>query len=245
MDVLRVIDADTFDSSIGRIRFFWGSTRPSGAKLATQRPRSSPDYSSADKYAWDGPRLEDSFGRRLAYVYDPSGNSIGVQLIAAGYAKAWTRDGQHRDMFVGLEANAKANKAGCLWRTVGNAPTPPSTTAPVSTAIVIHTPTMVDHTFAVGTEALNGQFGGAVRRRFPEYANVWLVAVAVGQQEPTQQSFISFVRIHSSTTDLRQRAEDLISVISKRKQVTVSISLADRIVAPANQADADIGCWLS
>ncbi|HIF08871.1 MAG TPA: ABC transporter ATP-binding protein, partial [Sneathiellales bacterium] len=31
------------------------------------------------------------------------GNSIDVQLIAGGFAKAWTRDGQHRDVLVGLE----------------------------------------------------------------------------------------------------------------------------------------------
>ncbi|MCH8116418.1 MAG: hypothetical protein IIB25_13185 [Chloroflexi bacterium] len=40
--------------------------------------------------------MEDSFGRRLAFVYDISGNSIVVQLFAGGFATAWTRYGQHR-----------------------------------------------------------------------------------------------------------------------------------------------------
>jgi endonuclease YncB( thermonuclease family) len=63
----------------------------------------------------DGPRLTDSFDRRLAYVYDSSGNSIDVQLIAGDYARAWARDGQHRDVLVGLEQSARENGAGCLW----------------------------------------------------------------------------------------------------------------------------------
>ena len=50
-----------------------------------------------------------------AYVYDPSGNSIDVQLVAGGFARAWARDGQHRDVLVGLEQSAKSNQAGCLW----------------------------------------------------------------------------------------------------------------------------------
>ena len=38
-----------------------------------------------------------------------------MQLVAGGYARAWTRDGQHRDVLVGLEQTARKNGAGCLW----------------------------------------------------------------------------------------------------------------------------------
>ena len=38
-----------------------------------------------------------------------------TQLIAGGFARAWTRDGQHRDVLVGLEQSAKSNQEGCLW----------------------------------------------------------------------------------------------------------------------------------
>ena len=48
-------------------------------------------------------------------MYDPFGNSIDVQLVARGFATAWTRDGQHRDVLVGLEQSAKSIGAGCLW----------------------------------------------------------------------------------------------------------------------------------
>ena len=41
----------------------------------------------------DGPRLTDSFGRKLAYVYTVEGASIDEALIAEGLAVAWTRDG--------------------------------------------------------------------------------------------------------------------------------------------------------
>ncbi len=53
--------------------------------------------------------------RRLACAYDLTGNSIDVQLIAGGYARAWTRDAQHRDTLVALERSARENRAGCLW----------------------------------------------------------------------------------------------------------------------------------
>ena len=42
--------------------------------------------------------------------------AIDVQLIAGGHARAWTQDGQHRDLLVGLERSARENEDGCLWR---------------------------------------------------------------------------------------------------------------------------------
>ena len=63
----------------------------------------------------DGPRLTDTYGRRLAYAYTFDGLSIDVLLIGEGLAKAWTRDGQHRDTLVNLEQSARENRAGCLW----------------------------------------------------------------------------------------------------------------------------------
>jgi hypothetical protein len=42
------------------------------------------DRREPGKAGRDGPRLTDAFDRRLAYVYDASGNSIDVQLVAGG-----------------------------------------------------------------------------------------------------------------------------------------------------------------
>jgi len=50
----------------------------------------------------DGPRLTDTYGRTLAYVYTVGGISIDAALIREGLATAWTRDGQHRDRLVEL-----------------------------------------------------------------------------------------------------------------------------------------------
>ena len=116
VDVIRVVDGDTIDTSIGRVRFFGIDTPERGEPCFTEATEFTRLLVGSQVRLEDGPRLMDSFSRRLAYVYDASGNSLDVQLIAAGYAKAWTRDGQHRDMFVGLEANAKSNGVGCLWR---------------------------------------------------------------------------------------------------------------------------------
>jgi micrococcal nuclease len=115
VEVTRVVDGDTFDSSVGRIRFFGIDTPERGDACFTEATEFTRLLVGDRVRLEDGPRLEDTFGRRLAYVYDPSGNSIDVQLVARGFATAWTRDGQHRDVLVELEANARSNGAGCLW----------------------------------------------------------------------------------------------------------------------------------
>jgi hypothetical protein len=69
-------------------------------------------------------------------VYDPVGNSIDVQLVAGGFATAWTRDGQHKELLIGLEESARGNNAGCLWLRGGIVAAPrllPADTTPMTT----------------------------------------------------------------------------------------------------------------
>jgi len=119
VDVTGIVDGDTIDTSIGRVRFFGVDTPERGDVCFTEATEFTRLLVGNQVRLEDGPRLEDAYGRRLAYVFDSSGNSIDVQLIAGGFAKAWTRDGQHRDVLVELEESAKANRAGCLWATNG------------------------------------------------------------------------------------------------------------------------------
>lgn len=113
--VIGVVDGDTIDTSIGRVRFFGVDTPERGEVCFKEATEFTRLLVGSQVRLEDGPRLEDSFGRRLAYVYETSGNSIDVQLIAGGFARAWTRDGQYKDVLVGMEQRAKSNKAGCLW----------------------------------------------------------------------------------------------------------------------------------
>ena len=115
VDVTRVIDGDTIDTSIGRVRFYGIDTPERGEACFSEATAATERLTGSQVRLEDGPRLTDSFDRRLAYVFDASGNSIGVQLIAGGYARAWTQDGQHRDVLVGLEQSAREHGAGCLW----------------------------------------------------------------------------------------------------------------------------------
>ena len=41
--------------------------------------------------------------------------SIDELLVREGYARAWTRDGQHRETLMDLERDARENGVGCLW----------------------------------------------------------------------------------------------------------------------------------
>jgi endonuclease YncB( thermonuclease family) len=115
VDVTGIVDGDTIDTSIGRVRFYGVDTPERGERCYDDAAEFTELLVGTQVRLEDGPRLEDNFGRRLAYAYDASGNSIDVQLIARGYATAWTRDGQHRDVLVGLEESARSNQAGCLW----------------------------------------------------------------------------------------------------------------------------------
>jgi len=116
VSVMGVVDGDTIDTSIGRVRFFGVDTPERGDDCFTEATDFTRLLVGSQVRLEDGPRLEDTYGRRLAYVYDSSGNSIDVQLIAGGFARAWTRDGQHREVLIGLEESATVNNAGCLWR---------------------------------------------------------------------------------------------------------------------------------
>ena len=62
-----------------------------------------------------GPRVRDPGGRLLYYIYTMRGNSIDEILVREGLARAWTRDGQHRDALVRLERSARRSGSGCLW----------------------------------------------------------------------------------------------------------------------------------
>ena len=113
--VTRVIDGDTIDTSIGRVRFYGVDTPERGEACFSEATAATKSFAGSQVRLEDGPRLTDSFDRRLAYVYDASGNSIDVQLVAGGFARAWAKDGQHRDVLVGLEGSSRENGAGCLW----------------------------------------------------------------------------------------------------------------------------------
>jgi micrococcal nuclease len=115
VEVTGVVDGDTIDTSIGRVRFFGVDTPERGEECFTEATEFTRLMVGRQVRLEDGPRLEDTYGRRLAYAFDSSGNSIDVQLIDGGFAEAWTRDGQHKDVLIGLEESARSNNAGCLW----------------------------------------------------------------------------------------------------------------------------------
>ena len=116
VDVTKVVDGDTLDTSVGRVRFF-GVDTPERGKSCFREATNFTRSAAGDKVRLEtGPRRTDSYGRRLAYVYDFSGDSIDAELISGGFAVAWTRDGQHRDYLTNLEENARRNRTGCLWK---------------------------------------------------------------------------------------------------------------------------------
>ena len=62
----------------------------------------------------NGPRPTDRYDHLLYYLYTEGADSIDSALIREGLGEAWTRDGQHRDYLVALQAKAQAQGVGCL-----------------------------------------------------------------------------------------------------------------------------------
>ena len=113
--VLKVIDGDTLDTDLGRIRLFGVQSPEFGQRCASEATERLQELAGDSVRLQSGPRLTDESGRPLAYLYTKGGNSIDETLIREGLAEAWVIDGQHRDHLFGLEREARTNKVGCLW----------------------------------------------------------------------------------------------------------------------------------
>ena len=73
VDVTKVIDGDTLDTSVGRVRFF-GVDTPERGKSCFQEASDFTRMVAGSKVRLEtGPRRTDRYGRRIAYVYDSSG----------------------------------------------------------------------------------------------------------------------------------------------------------------------------
>ena len=112
----RIIDGDTLDNNAGRVRLFGVDTPERGERCFDQATDALQALAGDSIKVEIGPRLRDPNGRLLYYVYTESGNSLDEILILEGLARAWTRDGQHRNFLIQLEANARAAGTGCLWQ---------------------------------------------------------------------------------------------------------------------------------
>ena len=104
IQVLRVIDGDTFATSGNqRVRLFGVDTPERNEKCYRDATSQLRELAGGEVRVELGPRSKDRYGRLLYYVYTQDGDSIDETLVSKGLAKAWTRDGEHRDLLVGLK----------------------------------------------------------------------------------------------------------------------------------------------
>ena len=115
VSVLRIIDGDTLVTSIGRVRLYGINAPEVGERCSRDATEELRRLAGNRVRVEDGPRLYDVFDRRLAYLYRADGQSIDAALIEGGYAVAWTRDGQHVESLMALEAESREAGTGCLW----------------------------------------------------------------------------------------------------------------------------------
>ena len=115
VSVNRVIDGDSLDTERGLLRLFGVDTPERGERCDSKAKNRLRGLAGNSIRLELGPRVNDQFGRLLAYAYTKDGLSIDEILIREGLASAWTRDGQHRDYLIGLEREARRKNTGCLW----------------------------------------------------------------------------------------------------------------------------------
>ncbi len=125
--VARVIDGDTVDLESGvRVRLF-GIDAPELSARCGPQARDTLTFflqdQGRDRWVWleYGPRQVDQYGRTLGYLWvqDPDDGEwwlLDEWMVIVGAARAWTRDGQYRDLIVAREVEARAGRVGCLWR---------------------------------------------------------------------------------------------------------------------------------
>ena len=95
-----VVDGDTLDSTYGRVRLY-GVNAPEHGEQCFREATDRLQELAGDSVRVDlGPRAMDEFNRVLAYVYTEAGDSVDETPVKEGLARAWTRDGQHRDALI-------------------------------------------------------------------------------------------------------------------------------------------------
>ena len=101
--VLRVIDGDTFTTTGDQsVRLFGVDTPERGDQCYREATARLRELAGDEVRVELGPRSKDRYGRLLYYGFTEAGDSIDEILVSEGLAEAWTRDGQHRDLLVGL-----------------------------------------------------------------------------------------------------------------------------------------------
>ena len=114
--VQRIIDGDTFVAGEGgRVRLFGMDTPEAGERCFTQAANRLRQLAGTSVKVEPAPRSRDPYDRSLYYVYTNDGESIDEKLIREGLGRAWTRDGEHREVLVELEQQARSDHEGCLW----------------------------------------------------------------------------------------------------------------------------------
>jgi micrococcal nuclease len=82
--VERVIDGDTLDSPVGRIRLYGVNTPERGEECFSEATERLEELAGDRVRVEPGPRRVDNYGRVLAYIYTETGASVDEILVRGG-----------------------------------------------------------------------------------------------------------------------------------------------------------------
>ncbi|NQW21512.1 MAG: thermonuclease family protein [Chloroflexi bacterium] len=121
IDVLRIVDGETIETELGRIRLFGADAPGFDEECGTDAFAFISSIVSRKVGIKYGPPLRDEYSTSRAYVYDSIGNSLDLQLIANGLATVRRRGAQqlpgpYQSALIAVENKAKNSSTGCLWK---------------------------------------------------------------------------------------------------------------------------------
>jgi endonuclease YncB( thermonuclease family) len=117
--VLMTVDGDTlrvlWDGQPVFLRYYGVNTPERDQPCYDEATRRNAALAGEEvRLGFDG-RSRDRFGRLLAYVFTPRGDSLDARLVAEGWGRAWRRDGRWQSDLGRLEDQARRARRGCLW----------------------------------------------------------------------------------------------------------------------------------
>jgi hypothetical protein len=116
VDAIGVKDANTIITSVGEVQMYGAYVLDQPDDCATNAEDRLRKLVGTAIRIEPGPVTSVRVDSDHYYIYTKDGLSIEEQLVREGLALIWGQDGQHLGWFVFLDAAAKENESGCLWK---------------------------------------------------------------------------------------------------------------------------------
>lgn len=115
VDVIAVIDAETLETSEGRMRLYGAFVAPQEQNCVDEAAERLRELAGPVVRVEAGAQETDSAGTPVRYIYTGSGDSIDELFISEGLARTSAFDGAHFPWLLLTAEKARRERSGCIW----------------------------------------------------------------------------------------------------------------------------------